>query len=137
MANKRERQQIDGKWYTKPKRGAKKELTRCSNTMTESEFIGVFISALRDMSMRWLPRSEAWKKVRRTCKKGRQQYEGQCIECKEWCAKKDIEMDHIEAIGSIREYIKLFADKYLPEVDGWQVLCKQCHKHKTHKKGEE
>lgn len=137
MANKRERQQIDGKWYTKPKRGACKELTHGGNTLTDSEFIGLFVQALRKLSMRWLPRSEAWIRVRRACKKGRQQYEGQCAECKEWHARKDVELDHKEAIGSIRKYIMKFADKWLPEVDGWQVLCKECHKHKTHKKGEE
>ncbi len=131
---KRERQLIDGKWFTKPKRGKARLLEYCGNTLTESEFIGLFISALRELTLRWPPRSEAWYKVRKSCPDGRVKFKGQCISCQEWFAEKEIEMDHIEPVGSIRESIKQFATRVCPEIDGWQCLCKSCHKDKTHNK---
>lgn len=131
---KRERQLVNGQWYTKPKRGAARLLTRCDNTLTESEFINLFVQALRRLTMTWPPASSAWQDARRPCNKGRQKFEGQCAHCKKWFARKDIEMDHVEAIGSLREIIKKFASKVLPEKEGWQPLCKPCHKLKTHGK---
>lgn len=130
---KRERQLIDGKWYTKPKRGKIRELTRCSNTLTESEFISLFIQALRQLTLRWAPRSEAWIRARKEVKEGRTKFKGQCASCKGWFARKDIEIDHINPIGNISKAIMEFADKVLPEANGWQCLCNECHSSKTHR----
>lgn len=139
MKKARERQIINGEWYTKPKRGKARKLEYCNNTLTESEFLGLFNSALRDYSLKWPPREEAWKRVRKQVNEGRIKYKGPCAICKGMFCKDDIEMDHIDGVGNINEFIKQFARRMLPEVDGWQPLCKPCHRAKTNRerKGEE
>jgi len=60
----------------------------------------------------------------------------QCAHCKEIFRPKEVFVDHINPVISITDgfvdwnvYInRLFVEKY-----GLQVLCKNCHDHKTHK----
>lgn len=118
--------------------------TRNSETMTESAFWSWIRSTLRRASMRWKPISEAKIKARRPKPKsaeGRHKYEYKCANCKKYYPekigkKKMIEADHIEEVGSLRcaEDLPGFVTRLFCEVDGFQILCVECHDIKTHKR---
>lgn len=121
--------------------------TRNHGTQTESQFWEWVRKALRAKSMQWKPRQEAKKRARRENQSGsRHDWEFQCAHCKNWFVeavtvnKKRIpliEMDHIVEAGTFsKDTAGEFIDRLFCEVDGWQVLCKQCHSAKTHGKGE-
>lgn len=113
-------------------------LTRNAETMTEAAFFSWLRSALRRLSIKWKPRTEFLKSVRRAYdgpnKKIKWQYP--CNKCKEWFIMKDIEVDHITPVGSLKSFSDLggFCDRLFIEKDGYQILCKRrCHKEKTYK----
>jgi 5-methylcytosine-specific restriction endonuclease McrA len=110
--------------------------TRNAGTMTESAFWSMIRSTLRRRSMYWKPIQKAKDAVKRAYKgpNTRQKWEYQCEECKDWFAAKQIEVDHIIEVGSLKssDDLKNFVDRLFAE-DGFQVLCKNCHNTKTHK----
>lgn len=118
--------------------------TRNSGTMTESAFWGWIRSLLRRASMHWKPITEAKNKAKRVkpkTKVGRHKFEYQCNECKQWFPEKtgktkNIEIDHLIEAGSLKKAEDLpgFVTRLFCEVDGLQVLCKECHNNKTHNK---
>jgi 5-methylcytosine-specific restriction endonuclease McrA len=111
--------------------------TRNAGTMTESQFWGMIRSSLRQKSRWWKPIAKAKEKARRAAKKGKLKWEYQCNSCKGWFASKEVEVDHIIEAGSLRSYDDLagFVERLFAEdLDSYQVLCKTCHKEKTHKK---
>lgn len=108
--------------------------SRNSNTMSESAFWGWIRSSLRMRSRWWKPISEAKQKAKRNCKNcGRQKFEYQCNKCKKWFPDKEVEVDHIIDVGSLRckEDVGDFIERLFCEVDGLQVVCKVCHQEKT------
>ena len=140
----KKRVQIDGGWYRvseKTGRASKVPLTRCSNTMTESEFKSWVLSGLRDRTMMWKPANDAWKLNTRanTSGKGRHRIEHQCAHCSKWFPKKTkknntgIELDHIIPIGGLNDFNKAaeWIEKAFVEVDAYQKLCTICHQIKT------
>jgi hypothetical protein len=54
--------------------------------------------------------------------------------CKGWFPQKEVEVDHIVPVGSLLSFEDIggFVERLLCELDGFVVLCKQCHKVKTH-----
>lgn len=63
----------------------------------------------------------------------RLKWEYQCAQCEEWMARKHVKVDHIKPAGRLRDYEDLpgFVARLFCEVDGLQVLCKECHDAKT------
>jgi len=109
--------------------------TRCHETMTESAFWSFIRSALRQKSRFWKPITECKLKARRLYKgtNKRQKFEYQCNVCKNWFIEKKINVDHINAAGSLRssEDLPGFVERLFCEVDNLQVLCEKCHDKKT------
>lgn len=129
-----------------PKKKNKPKKTRVEKpfnhgTMSNAGFWGMIRSTLRQKSRWWKPIAEAKKLAKRNCKNcGRQKYEYQCANCKQWFSEKEIAVDHIIEAGSLRngDDLKDFVEKLFCEVDGFQILCNKrkdgeesCHKIKT------
>ena len=103
---------------------------------TEAQFWSFLRSALRRASDRFPPKQQAKYLYRRGCKdKGRQKWEYQCVECREWFAEKDIQIDHIEPVGTLRDWSDLpeFCKRLFCGVEGYQILCKPDHQVKTNR----
>ena len=114
----------------------KKSKTRNNASMTEAAFFGWLRSLLRNRYMRgWKPINEVAKDNRRPITyKSRSKWEYQCAYCKNWFLRKEIDIDHIKPCGTLKSFDDLshFAKKLFVEKQGLQVLCKPCHKNKTH-----
>lgn len=54
----------------------------------------------------------------------------QCEQCKSHTRRKDINVDHIIAIGKFTTF-DIYIEKLFCETSGLRVLCKACHKIKT------
>lgn len=122
--------------------GKKKPKPYNNGTMTNAGFWGMIRSALRQKSRWWKPVKQAKENSRRKYKgdNKRQKWEYQCAHCKKWFMDKEIAVDHIEEVGSLKssEDLKGFVERLFCEVDGLQVLCNKrldgktsCHKIKT------
>lgn len=119
----------------------KVDKTRCSGTMSEAQFRGWILSALRSLTRRWKPAADAWKINTRpnTSGKGRHRIEHQCAMCLKWFPKKTkksnigVELDHIIPIGGLSSLDKLkqWVLNAFVETDGYQKLCVNCHLKKT------
>lgn len=59
----------------------------------------------------------------------RQKYEYHCAQCKKHFPQKDVEVDHIEAVGSLKGWDDLvpFVQKLFVGIDKLRVVCKPCH----------
>lgn len=120
----------DGRFYTS--RGS--ELTRNSNTMTEAEYFSMILSALRQTTRYWKPALKALEKASRPSKRAdkRVKKEYRCCICKDWFLRKEVDKDHIIPCGGINGYDKIIPWLKKAHVEeGFQVLCKICHKQKT------
>lgn len=102
-----------------------------SGTMTKAAFFGTIRSALRYLSLRWIPRKDYLISIRRpyTGANSRIKWEYPCESCKEWFILDGIEADHRESCGSIKEFADIgpFCEKLFVEIHGWRALCKPCH----------
>lgn len=86
------------------------------------------ISQLRRATYRYPPRSEALKKQ----KIGPAQYK--CASCQNDFRPKDLVADHIIPIVDPAEGFKdwnSWIERGFPEVEGWQWICRPCHKSKS------
>jgi 5-methylcytosine-specific restriction endonuclease McrA len=114
---------------------------RNGGTQTESQFFSGLRSALRRHYRYWKPLIAAKYKARREYKGGgRQKWEYQCNSCDGWFPDKQVEVDHIIPVGSLKTFDDLipFIERLIPEdSDSFQVLCKECHKKKTAKERED
>jgi hypothetical protein len=104
-------------------------------TMTESMYWSRIRSALRSAFRYWVPAQNALNKASRKSQnvntKIKKEY--QCNKCKEWYKRSEVEIDHVVECGSLKKYSDLvpFLKKLTVEdVNGFQVLCKPCHKEK-------
>jgi 5-methylcytosine-specific restriction endonuclease McrA len=108
--------------------------TRNNNTMTEAGFWGMIRSALRRYSMYWKP-IKAKKEQNRKPYKGlnkRQKWVYTCEICKREIKEKEIEIDHIVECGNLSKATAgEFIERLFCEIDGLQILCKECHQLKT------
>lgn len=101
-------------------------------TWTKARFFGFLRSALRLASQKWPPRIEAKNAARRPYvgPNKRQKWEYRCDECSLWKQGTEVEVDHIEPCGQLKEYDELpgFVRRLFCEASGFRVLCKSCHK---------
>lgn len=101
-------------------------------TWTKARFFGFLRSALRLASRKWPPRIEAKNAARRTYvgPNKRQKYEYKCAICGDWFQGTEVEVDHIEPCGQLKEYDDLpgFVRRLFCEASELRVLCKsKCH----------
>lgn len=109
--------------------------TRGGGRYTEAGYFGFIRSGLRQKSMRWPPKYDVMNKAKRpyTGFDKRRKFEYLCNVCKQWCAGKEVAVDHIKECGSLKSYDDLaqFVETLFCEEDNLQVLCKGCHNIKT------
>ena len=105
--------------------------TRNAGTMTESAFWSMIRSTLRRRSMFWKPIHAAKNAAKRDYHgpNTRQKFEYQCNKCQEWFKGDEVEVDHIDDVGSLTCATDLsgFVERLFAE-DGYELLCKPCHK---------
>ena len=111
--------------------------TRCDGTMSEAAFWSFIRSALRQKSRWWKPISICKLNARSQYKgpNKRQKYEYQCKKCKKWCPEKEINVDHVHPVGTLKSAndLPFFVENLFCEIDNLQVLCSDCHDAKTKK----
>lgn len=113
------------------KRGEK---TRNGGRWTEAYFWGQIRQSIRRLTMYWRTGDDFLKTLRRPYKGPlRHHYEYPCQICQNWYKREDIELDHKVPCGSLKQYSELpeFFARAFVEQDGWNSLCKKCHKKKT------
>jgi len=102
-----------------------------SQRWTRARFWGFIRSSLRYASRKWQPINDAKVAARRPYRgKGRRQkWEYRCASCGHWFAGKEVEVDHVEPVGSLKDYDDLpgFVRRLFCETDGLRVLCGKCH----------
>jgi hypothetical protein len=97
-------------------------------TMSSAKYWSLIRSALRQAFRYWPPMLAA-KKANRT--KDRV-YQYHCEACLGIFKEKEIQIDHIEPLGSLKcEADLLPFIRRLSAETGYQILCKACHKTKT------
>jgi len=105
-----------------------------AGTQSEAAYWGSIRSALRRAFRYWKPIVNCKNDARRpyTGEGKRQKWEYQCLECSEWFAGKEVQVDHIIPVGTLQCSADLrgFIERLTPE-DGFQLLCIECHKVKT------
>lgn len=103
------------------------ERLRNGGKWTEARYFGFIRSALRSAFRKWGPKHEA----KAAAKVAYNTY--QCAACDGWFGTKEVEVDHIVPAGSLKCYDDLpgFVERLFCEAQGFQVLCKDCHYHKT------
>ena len=112
--------------------------SRASGRWTEARFWQFLRSALRQASIRWPPKADAMRAARRPYDGAnpRQKWEYLCADCGAWCMGKNVAAHHVEPCGTLRSYSDLpaFVRREFCEVDGYEVLCQDCHKDKHTKR---
>lgn len=105
--------------------------TRADGTWTEASFWGFIRSGLRSMSRRWPPRRNALTAARRHYRgeNKRQKWEFLCSACEGWFKATEVQVDHIEPVGSLLSWddVAGFAKRLFVEKEGLRVLCQKCH----------
>ena len=101
---------------------------------TTAKFWSFIRSGLRAKWSRWPPKYETLATVKRTVEGQRHKYEFQCSQCLNWFKQKEVEVDHIEACGSLNKYEDLpqFVKRLFVGTDKLRVVCKPCHRSITH-----
>ncbi len=107
--------------------------TRNANTITESAFFSKIRSALRAGFRFWKPMMMALAKAERPSQDANKRIkkEYQCSHCQGWYQRRMVEIHHIVECGSLKDWedIVPFIQRLTCEdVDGYEVLCKECHK---------
>lgn len=108
--------------------------------MTTSKFWQQIRSDLRKRWMMFperkkaLVRAEVGKQVNKAT--GRLATHYRCAECGEAFVQKGVDVDHIEDCGTLKCFNDLpkFVERLFCKADNLKILCKDCHKKKTHKK---
>lgn len=102
--------------------------TRNADTWTEAQFWAEIRSALRAVTLKWVPRRKALNDGRRVMNG---KLHNQCEHCKRWFPMKSLQAHHRDPCGSLRcaGDLEGFLERLLPEDERkWQRLCKPCHK---------
>jgi 5-methylcytosine-specific restriction endonuclease McrA len=109
--------------------------TRNCGTMTESGFWGFIRSSLRQKSRWWKPILGCKILSRRKSQSNnkRLKWEYQCNKCKNWFPEKEVSVDHIKPVGTLKsaQDLPFFVENLFCEIDNLQTLCDQCHTLKT------
>lgn len=109
--------------------------TRNAGTMTESMFWSFIRSALRQKSRWWKPITQCRMASRRAYKgtSKRQKFEYQCNQCKNWFPDKQVAVDHVHPVGTLKsaDDLPFFVENLFCEIENLQLLCLDCHNAKT------
>jgi len=115
---------------------SKKPKPRNGGTWTEAKYWGNVRSHLRRAFRYWKPIMQCKLASRRTNQSSnkRMKWEYQCAHCEGWFKDKDIQIDHVAPVGTLKceDDLVPFLRRLTVE-DGFQVLCKECHQIKTNK----
>ena len=100
---------------------------------TTARFWSFVRAGLRAKFNKWPPKWETYNNARRVVTGKRHKYEYQCAKCKQWWKAKEVEIDHIKEIGSLKDFSDLprFTRRLFCSVADLQVLCIPCHRKKT------
>ena len=108
---------------------------------TTAKFFGFLRSSLRTASTRWPPKYEVVAASRRKYvgDDKRQKWEYQCNRCKQWHKQKDVEVNHIVPVGSLRSFEDLpgFVERLFCAKEGLELVCIACHLNITAEQKEE
>jgi hypothetical protein len=96
------------------------------------------IQHLRGLSLKWRGRSECFKASKRENRvvghykngKPKTHVHYQCNGCKEMFRPQSLEVDHIDEVGSFKDW-DTYIERLFCEADNLQLLCVKCHKKKT------
>lgn len=108
-----------------------------AGTLTQSQYFSKIRSALRNAFRYWKPGQDALNLASRPSQNKenkRLKKEFQCVTCKKWFKRTDVEIDHIIECGSLNSYedIVPFLKRLTAEdIKAYQILCKPCHKLKS------
>ena len=107
----------------------KKSINENYSQWSDAQFWSFVRSGLRAKWVRWPPRFEVIKNSRRAVENKRHKWEVKCAKCKRWHMQKNIQVDHIVPVGTLKDYSHLpdFVRKLFVPVTGLRVLCKPCH----------
>lgn len=110
----------------KTKRKASTRAVRdfCNGTKTRSEFFSGIRSYLRRL---WMWHDPIRKEVLARIKSGNKYY---CYKCQKLHLKKNIEVNHIEQVGSLKDFddIQVFYERlFVSDIEKVEAICKECH----------
>jgi len=116
------------------KKPSKKQIvqrTRNGGTQTQAGHMGNIRSMLRSLSRWWKPMQLALKASSTTYTVGRaKRVMFLCAQCNKLHERKNVEVNHIEPAGSLKDYNDLpsFCEKlFVEDITKLEVLCKPCH----------
>ena len=102
---------------------------------SEAKFFQFIRSGLRSKWTRWPPKFEVLNAARREYQgdNKRQKYEYKCAKCRKHYPQKEVSVDHIEPVGTLRSFDDLpeFCRRLFVGTSKLQLLCKRCHDKKT------
>ena len=108
---------------------------KAGNTWTTARYWSFIRSCLRRAWSRYPVRYQVMNEAKRPYKglDKRTKWEYTCADCKGWFKTKEVEVDHINPAGSLKDYSDLagFCERLFCEADNLRVLCKPCHKKRT------
>jgi len=109
--------------------------TRNGGTETESMHMGKIRSALRNISRWWKPFAIALKNASHTSYVGRaKRVVYLCAACNKLYGRKNVEVNHIIPVGSLKTYDDLpaFCQRlFVEDISLLEVVCKECHQQIT------
>lgn len=115
----------------KPTPKPRVERTRNASTETQSMHMSKIRSALRNISRWWKPFSVALKQASHTTFSGKvKRVVYQCAVCNKLHSRKNVEVNHIIPVGSLKTYSDLpgFCERlFVENIDLLEVVCKECH----------
>jgi hypothetical protein len=113
-------------------------MKRNGGQWTEARFHSFVVGGLRALSRKWGPRNEslakAFTRTKVNSATGRLAKHYKCARCEGEFPGKMVAADHIEpVVDPVDGFVSwdIFIDRLLCEVDGYQILCKNCHDKKT------
>lgn len=102
---------------------------------SEAKFFGFLRSALRSASSKWPPKYTVLLNARRPSQSEnkRLKWEFRCAACGQWFPQKEVSVDHIVPVGTLRSWddVAPFCQRLFVGEDGLQVLCTADHHTKT------
>lgn len=95
-----------------------------------AKFWGFLRSGLRSKWLRWPPRTYALLAARTTVSGKRHRFEYTCSACNNKFKQKEVEVDHIQPVGSLKDYDQLpeFVARLFVNEAKLRIVCKPCHK---------
>lgn len=96
---------------------------------SDAKFWSFVRSGLRRKWIMWPPRFLAIQKARKAVRNKRHKWEIKCSTCKKWKKLNEVQVDHIESVGTLKRYEDLpdFVRRLFVSVDKLRILCKKCH----------